>query len=181
MSKEWEDCHPLCNLRKIPRYMSDHNRLIMCTELVNKSCSKPFCFENSWLKHAEFYEKIQEIWAKKVSSKSNIESWCIKMDRVKKFLKGWGQSLKGHTRKYKNILRKELEVLEKQEEGLSTDQLDRKSFIQAELMRLLEEEESYWHKRSNVNWLLKGDNNTTFFHRVANGKKRKYHFFSDAQ
>jgi mannosylglycoprotein endo-beta-mannosidase len=101
------------------------------------------------------------------------------MGRVKKFLKGWGQSLKGHTRKYKLILKEELESLEKQEEELrlSADLLNRKTFIQTELLRLLEEEEAYWHKRSNSMWLLKGDNNTTFFHRVANGKKRKNTFF----
>ena len=44
-------------------------------------------------------------------------------------------------------------------------------------MKLLDEEESYWHKRANSNWLLKGDNNIEFFHRVANGKKRKNTIF----
>jgi hypothetical protein len=83
--------------------------------------------------------------------------------------------LSTHTRKYKNILKGELEILEKEEEvrSLDADKLNRKTFIQSELLRLLEEEESYWHKRSNNMWLLKGDNNTAFFHRVANGKKRK--------
>lgn len=103
------------------------------------------------------------------------------MNRVKKFLKGWGQSLKGHTRKYKRILEEELEKLEKQEEkgSLSTEKLERKTFIHTELLRLSEEEELYWHKRSNNMWLLKRDNNTAFFHRVANGKKKKkYHILS---
>lgn len=111
-------------------------------------------------------------------AKSAIDTWCIKIDRVKKFLKGWGQSLKGHTRKYKNILKTELEIIKKQEEEgiLNADKLERKSFIQTELLRILEEEESYWHKRSNCNWLLKGDSNTAFFHRIANGKKGKTQF-----
>jgi len=42
----------------------------------------------------------------------------------------------------------------------------------------MEEEESYWQKRSNSTWLLKGDCNTAFFHRVVNGKKRKNTIFS---
>jgi len=41
--------------------------------------------------------------------------------------------------------------------------LERKTFIQSEILRLLEEEELYWHKMSNLTWLLKGDNNTGFF------------------
>jgi len=40
----------------------------------------------------------------------------------------------------------------------------------------MEEEESYWYKRSNSMWLLKGDNNTAFFHRMANGKKGRTRF-----
>jgi hypothetical protein len=60
-------------------------------------------------------------------------------------------SLKGHPRKYKNILQEELLKIEKEEEDLilPSHLLERKTFIQTELLRLLAEEELYWHKRSN--------------------------------
>jgi hypothetical protein len=45
--------------------------------------------------------------------------------------------------------------------------------LKAELLHIFEEEELYWFKRSHENWLLKGDNNTEYFHRIANGEKRK--------
>jgi hypothetical protein len=38
---------------------------------------------------------------------------------------------------------------------------------------MMEEEELYWYRRSHENWLHKGDNNTKYFHRIANGRKRK--------
>jgi hypothetical protein len=38
---------------------------------------------------------------------------------------------------------------------------------------LIEEEEMYWHKRSNEIWLLKGDNNTDYFQKKLMGKKGK--------
>ena len=56
--------------------------------------------------------------------------------------------------------------------------LERKTFISSEISKFLEEEELFWHKRSNNKWLLEGDLNTEFFHRVANGKKRKNTIFS---
>lgn len=31
----------------------------------------------------------------------------------------------------------------------------------------------YWYERSHENWLLKGDSNTSYFHKYANGRKRK--------
>jgi len=119
--------------------------------------------------------RLETFGVEKITAKSAIEAWCIKMDRVKKFLKGWGKNIKGHARKYKRILSEELEKLEKQEEeaSLSADMLNRKYFIHAEMLRLTEEEESYWHKRSNSMWFLKGNSNTAFFHRIANGKKGK--------
>jgi hypothetical protein len=115
-----------------------------------------------------------------VSVENAVKKWYIKLNRVKKFLKGWGINLKGQSKKYKLLLQKELAKLEEQEEEriLSANLLDRKTFIQSELMRLPEGEELYWHKRSNENWLLHGDNNTTYFHRKANGKKGKILFLT---
>jgi hypothetical protein len=55
---------------------------------------------------------------------------------------------------------------------LSFDQ-SKNSKIQEELMLIYENEEAFWSQRSREQWLLKGDNNTEFFHRCANGQKRK--------
>jgi hypothetical protein len=65
-----------------------------------------------------------------------------------------------------------LEILEESSNVIS-DQIGIRNSLRAELLKFLDEEEIYWYKRSHENWLLKGDNNTAFFHRVANGKKRK--------
>lgn len=154
--------------------------MILSTEQGLQFKSKTFCFETSWLKHHDFIPKVKEIWEKPILNHNAIDTWTIKIKRVKKFLTGWGKSLRGHTRKYKNILQDELLALELLEEvdSLPSHLLDKKTFIQSELLKLMEEEELYWHKRSNSNWLLRGDNNNGFFHRVANEKKRKNTIFS---
>jgi hypothetical protein len=45
-------------------------------------------------------------------------------------------------------------------------------------LHLLEKEEAFWQQRCVEQWLLQGDNNSKFFHRVANGGKRKRTIFS---
>jgi hypothetical protein len=50
--------------------------------------------------------------------------------------------------------------------------------LNAELLHMLDEEELYWYRGCNETWLLKGDNNTSFFHRVASGQRRKQTIFS---
>lgn len=139
---------------------------------------KCFCFETTWIKHAKFLPKIREIWDRQVIAKDAVEKWCIKINKMN-FLKGWHLNLKGQTKRYKRLLQDEFLKLEKlEEEGLLPRNLqDRKTFIQTELLKILEEEEIYWHKHSNSNWLLKGDS-TDFFHKVANGHKRKILFLA---
>jgi hypothetical protein len=159
--------------------MSDHNTLL-CTEQEQIQKSKQFCFETAWIRHADFIPKIKAIWSEEVLARNAAGKWCIKLNRVKKFLKGWGINLRGHTKRYKMMLKKELSSLEENEEEgtMPANFLDRKTFIQTELMKTLEEEELYWHKRSNENWLLQGDNNTEYFHKNANRKKRKNIIFN---
>jgi mannosylglycoprotein endo-beta-mannosidase len=77
--------------------------------------------------------------------------------------------------KLKKELLSELENLENLEEDniLSGPLFARKGEIQFKLMQIYEEEELYWFSRSSEKWLLEGDNNTAYFHRVAKGRRRK--------
>jgi len=121
---------------------------------------------------------VAEIRGEEVRAKDAAEVWSIKIKRVKKVLKGWGMSLKGHT-STKMFYKKSCAVLKKMKRMgvFLLPYWKDKRFIQTELLRLFAEE-LYWHKRSNLNWLLEGDNNTGFFHRIAKGKKRKNTIFS---
>jgi len=45
--------------------------------------------------------------------------------------------------------------------------------LEDELLIIYAAEELYWQKRGGEKWLLKGDSNTSYFHKCANGRKRK--------
>jgi hypothetical protein len=64
-------------------------------------------------------------------------------------------------------------VLEQTEEEtiLSFEQMQRKTELGTLILKILEDEELYCHKRSHEKWLHEGDNNIEFFHRIANGRK----------
>jgi hypothetical protein len=63
-----------------------------------------------------------------------------------------------------------LEILE-EERSLPAILLARKSFIQTEFLKFMEEEESYWHRRTNPLGSLRGTTPQNI-PGVANGKKR---------
>jgi hypothetical protein len=104
-----------------------------------------------------------------------IDVLNIKLKRFKKYFKGWGSNLFGNERKRKNELKVELESLESMEEesGLSPEMFVRKSQIFVELQNLFAEEELQWIQKAHEKWLLWGDQNTSYFHRICNGRKRK--------
>jgi exonuclease III len=131
INAEWEEVFPLTNLKKNPREMSDHNPLILRSDLEERKKSKHFCFETYWTKHPDYHPKLVEIWGREVGAKNAVEKWYIKLNRMKKFLKGWGQNIKGQARRYKGILREELATLERkeEEESLPSQLLERKTYI----------------------------------------------------
>ena len=57
--------------------------------------------------------------------------------------------------------------------GLSPEEQHMRFQIQVELYILYTEEESYWYQKAHGNWLLEGDLNTAYFHRIANGRRQK--------
>ena len=69
----------------------------------------------------------------------------------------------------------ELAMLEELEEQdmLPPDLYSRKVDVSAELYELLVNEVIFWLQQSHERWLLKGDLNTDYFHKIAKGRKRK--------
>ena len=58
------------------------------------------------------------------------------------------------------------------EEPNANKDLNRKRLQIEELEKLTETEELYWQHRGGEKWVLGGDSNSSFFHLVANGRKR---------
>lgn len=73
-------------------------------------------------------------------------------------------NIQGTNKKIKSELSEELASLEALEESqlLSLTQWQRKADITFEILKLLEQEESYWYSRSHEQWLLQGDQIPSF-------------------
>ena len=118
---------------------------------------------------------VSKIWSRSVRSVDPIDILNIKLKRIKTYFKGWGSDKFGRDKKRKEELRNELAHLEEMEEEgpLSPELYNKKVDIDFELHELLVNEEIYWLQQSHERWLLKGDMNTSYYHKIANGRKRK--------
>lgn len=102
-----------------------------------------------------------------------------KLNLFKQYFKGWGFNFQGELRKKRCIISEELAQLESTEEvdTLDFEQMARKIWLLNENLQLLDQEESYWVNRCHETWLLKGDNNTSYFHKIDNGRKKEKHCY----
>jgi hypothetical protein len=180
VNKSWEKLFPLSLVYKMPRELSDHNPLVISLNINQPLRNLSFRFELSWLKHPDFLQKTQEIWDRRCHAETAFDKIQSKLKRFKQYFKWWGFNLQGENRKKKENLSQELMKLEqKEEEGtISLSQVERKVQLHVLLLAMHEEEEMYWFKRAHEKWLHEGDNNTAYFHRIANGRKRKTQYLS---
>lgn len=57
--------------------------------------------------------------------------------------------------------------------GLLEDKVISRKSLLLELESLLRNEELFWKQKAKYKWLNEENGNTKFFHRIANGRKRK--------
>ncbi|PVH36725.1 hypothetical protein PAHAL_6G153500 [Panicum hallii] len=183
ITREWEAMFPLATVSKLPREVSDHNPPHPISGRVGGDRTRKkidFRFELSWLKHQDFIPKVKQVWDKTCRAPSALDKIQQKLKLFKQYFKGWGYNLQGEWKKRRKEIREELLQIEQEEElyGLNIAMMEKKMNLMSENLKSLDDEELYWYKRAHETWLLEGDNNFEFFHRVANGRKRKSTIFS---
>ena len=94
-------------------------------------------------------------------------------------MRGWAKNENGNFNKEKEELfrlARKLDLLA-ESQVLSQQELDLKQSVNGKITQLLREEGVKWFQRAKTKNLLQGDNNTKYFHMVANGKRRKTRIF----
>ena len=101
-----------------------------------------------------------------------------KLKFVKSKLKIWNKAVFGDLkeRKLAIILDNEnFDLLEK-EGSITQDLFSLRNLRKKELGDVLLKEEVHWRQSSRIKWIKEGDSNSKFFHRVANGRRKKNSF-----
>ncbi|KAG7552255.1 Reverse transcriptase domain [Arabidopsis thaliana x Arabidopsis arenosa] len=172
VNDEWNSLFPAAFAVFGEPDFSDHASCEVVLEAAVQKIKRPFRFFNFLLKNSDFIGLIRQHWY-------SLNITGSAMFRVSKKLK----SLKPHIRSFSRDNYSDLEkrvveahslVLQCQRITLSNPSVLHASY-ELEATRkwhiLAKAEESFFCQKSSVTWLLEGDSNTAYFHKMADMRK----------
>jgi len=176
VSNSWEDKFNLASVLTAPRLGSDHNPLIVDTVESRVTKHHYFRFSNHWTKQEGFCEWVKSKWPNWYKIET-LDHWHIVSGKLRKAIKGWGQNVDSFQKYQKKDIMKTISILDEASENreLSQAEWEERYDLERELLKILSDEEIQWQRKGGVKWILEGDANTGFFHKCANGRKRKMH------
>ena len=179
-SVEWEQKFPLVIVEALSRAILDHTLLLVDsgvpTHVGNKNT---FSFELAWFDREGFLDLIAREWVKDSGGRPPVEKWQCKIRHLRRFLHGWPKHTHGIYKAEKERLLLFIQALDLKAEStiLDTRELETKMEAELRLKELFIEEELKWALRAKVRKIVQGDDNTQFFHMIANDKHRKKRIF----
>ncbi|KAH7662798.1 DNase I-like protein [Dioscorea alata] len=161
---------PMMIQNSLPRLGSDHVP-IRLEAGIHASKPRPFRFELVWSTVEGFHELIERWWNEQSFQGCGAFIFAKKLLKLRNDLRHWAKFSFGSIKLKKMALlhdREHFDVI-KESRSLTPTEFKLEADILSNLDEIRRQEEVYWKQRSRLQWLKDGDDNTRYFHAVANG------------
>ncbi|KAL7243530.1 hypothetical protein ACSBR1_015848 [Camellia fascicularis] len=151
-----------------PRLISDHSPHLLMEDERDWG-PKPFRFQNAWFLHNKFKAFWENSW-----QEANFVGWAgyillNKLKTLKAKLKIWNVEVFGNIIHKLKEAESDLHKLDLVAEVRDLDDIEkvRRREVRGEVWRLNKMVERLWLQKSRLNWSMKGDKNTRYFHAMT--------------
>jgi hypothetical protein len=126
--------------------------------------AKIFRFENYWMMHDEFMQKVAHGWDFPTIEGDKAKMMISKLKNLRIILRQWHAQLSNLNKSIENN-KMVISFLDTLEEfiGLSLEEWNFQKLIHENLEKLLAQQREYWKQRGRIKWATHGDENTIFF------------------
>eukprot|EP00253_Pinus_taeda_P019430 PITA_19430 len=135
----------------------------------------PFKFNSSWIQEESFINLFKKSWKHPEANAPEDKGFLFmeNLKRLKKATISWAKARKEAQNEEFTKISEELKKLESIEEDGYLTQASKEKILHLEKLKtkILLDKEEEWRLKSRAFWLKAGDENTSFFHNYAKGRK----------
>ncbi|XP_039044339.1 uncharacterized protein LOC120183780 [Hibiscus syriacus] len=159
---------PECYVDTVSTASSDHSAISLSLEGAITICSPRrdyFKFDACWANEDQCRNIVHRVW------ENNEDSFSVKVGKIRSMLGDWQRARRSQAKREERRLKSFILRLTL---GPITDEsceLRRKALV--DLKDVMDKDEMFWLQSSRVAWLKDGDRNSSFFHKRANGRRKK--------